>query len=242
MSPRPKWPFALALLAVSGPAWTAAPALAQTTPRVAGATPAPIDLHQGVAVVAVGQHSVDAAWALASRVYADPLLRPARLDDATARVLAGEAPPTEADTRWVELSAARSALKLDDPMAARLASSISADLAGASLLLVFATDPSHPRARLFASSTRSFVTPDLWMRPDASGAASWESSVAWLHAHAVASRTTAPAPSQSPAKSVLTSGWFWGAIGAAAGAAVLAFTIRRDDTSDTIHLQGRVGP
>ncbi|MBI5537174.1 MAG: hypothetical protein HY898_30910 [Deltaproteobacteria bacterium] len=242
MPPSPKWPFALALLAVSGPAWTAAPASAQTTPRSAAAASAPIDLHRGVAVVAVGKHSVDATWALASRVYADPLLRPARLDDATARVLAGEAPSQHADARLVELANARSAMKLDDPIAARLASSISADLEGASLLFVFAADPSHPRARLFASSTRSFVTPDLWMRPDASDAASWDSSVAWLHAHAVASRTTVPSPAPSPAKSVLTSGWFWGAIGAAAGAAVLAFTIRRDDTSDTIHLQGRVGP
>jgi hypothetical protein len=246
MSLRSKWHVAVALVTMAGQSSLTATSLAQSrSPSMLKATPdksVAIDLHRGVAVVAVGTQSLDATWSLANRVYSDPLLRPARLDDATARVLAGESPAPGSSARVKDLAAARFALRMDDPVAARLLASMASDLEGASLLLVYLAAPSTPRARLYAPASRSFEATNLWQQPDAQGTPSWDACVRWLHAHALASSTPAPIPTPTTPSSVLKSGWFWGALGAAAGATVLALTIQRDDSPGAIHLQGKVGP
>lgn len=200
-----------------------------------------ISLQRGVAVVAMGTDATDATWALASRVYADPLLRPIQLDEPTARVLAGEEAGARAAPRMRELAIARQALRPGDPLVPRLAESISAELGGASLLLVHMASPAQPRALLYSASKRALVTPELWQQPDARGVRSWEAAVGWLHAHALASQPRAPARAPG-SKSVLASGWFWGALGAAAAVAVVIVAVGRDDSADTVHVQGRLGP
>lgn len=200
----------------------------------------PLDLQRGVAVVAIDD-AVDAAWALASRVYADPLLRPSQVDDGLARALAGEPLGGAAPQRLRELAQARKALKLDDPMAARMAASIAGDLGGANLLLVFVT-PAGPRARLFLSSSRTFFSPDLWQQSNPEGIATWEAAGAWLHGHALAGRPQAQTSAPAKSKSLFKSGWFWGAIGAAATIGVVAATLQGSDSSDSIHVRGRIGP
>jgi hypothetical protein len=227
---------------VAGSVVAGQPALAQ--PRaaaVANAPAIPIDLQKGVAVVAAGPVAVDAAWALAQRVYADPLLRPVQLDDATARVLAGEPAAAGASPKMRELAEARKAINPLEPSAARLAGTISAELGGASQLLVHMPAPGQARARLYAATTRTWLMPELWQQPDASGAPSWEAAVAWLRGHALASRAQPPA--RAPAsRTVLASGWFWGALGAAAAVAVVAVAVARDEGSNAVHVQGRLGP
>jgi hypothetical protein len=238
MSLPPPWRVASAFLMLACTPCVAVPAAA-ASPSVKKASEA-LDFRHGVAVVAIDD-AVDPAWGLATRVYSDPLLRPAKLDDATARTLAGEPVAPSASPRLHELSQARKALKGDDPMAGRIAASIAADLGGANLLVVRQT-ARGPHARLFLASSRSFYSPDLWQQKNVEGTPSWEAAVAWLHGHALASR---PMPQPEPAKStsIFRSGWFWGAIGAAATIGIVAATIgSSDDSSDSLHVRGRVGP
>lgn len=205
-------------------------------------TSTPIDLHHGLIVVACSPDVADQAWSLASSVYRDALLRPASTDEHTVRVLAGDEPDAGAPQAVRELARARASLDPQTPAAPRVADSVAKELGVSGLLLVHQVAPGYVRARLYRSSARSFYPIDLWPVPDPQGHPSWDTAVAWLHANAEASRERRAAGTQG---AVTRSGWFWGALGAAAGAAVLVYaTSRSDDSSSpsTIHLSGRVGP
>jgi|GEM_PF-5879090 len=232
-----------------------------STPPASSAPPAPprppatprigadqLLLSHGVVVASADDASVDAAWQLASMVYGDPRLRPAKLDDATARVIAGDPPNASASPRQVELHALRGSFAPASPSSVRLLSALCAET-GASAIVVVHTDTTRQvRAVVFAAAPAAFVDHELQPSSQGDSKVAWASTLAWLQRH-VASKpehAPSPAPSRAPRPSeatVFASGWFWGAVVMAAGAAVVAWSVSsRDQSPTTIHLQGRVQP
>lgn len=107
-------------------------------------------------------------------------------------------------------------------------------------------------ARLFLTQTGEFDAARYSPEPDSSGAAAWRSTVASLEARfPAASRAVGPAAASRPAPATLrpdeqksapfyASGWFWGALGAAALLGGAFYLASQDTSSDPIHLQMRV--
>jgi hypothetical protein len=241
------------------PATPAAPPPSSGTPTASSAPPAPppvpatprigadrLVLSLGVVVASADDASVDAAWQLASMVYADPRLRPAKLDDATARVLAGDPPGASATPRQVELHALRLSFAPGSPSSARLLAALCAETAASAIVVVHTDTTSQVHAVVFAAVPAAFVDHDLQPSSQANKKVSWASTLAWLQGH-IASKpqhTPSRAPSRAPRQpegTFFASGWFWGAVVMAAGAAVVAWSVSsRDQSPTTIHLQGRV--
>lgn len=235
-------------------------------PPAPGPTPvasaaAPKKAPRGLVVVALGG-STDAAWALAREVYANVSLRPVSVDDARARVLAGEAPAADAPADVRDLSQLVAAVKGDDAASRQLLAGIAAQLGVRGVIVVDAKGP-RPSARVFVADTGTFDAASY--APDDTPLVSWNGAVqslarsyAPLAPPALATSTTppgpvAPASTQAPAlavhdgprldnsppagKKFYESGWFWGAIGAAVFAGGALYFATRDNQSGTIHLQ-----
>ncbi|WP_394835276.1 hypothetical protein LVJ94_53145 [Pendulispora rubella] len=223
----------------------------------------------GLAVLA-GRDAADAAWPLAQQLYARPSLRPLGLDEARARVLAGEDPAADAPTDVRELAETRDAIRGEDAPSRQLLASIARQLHVRGILVVRlpveAVRP-NPTARVFLADAGTFdaasYAPDA---PPANGAGkgekwNWSGTVGSLdRAYGVLSApaaSPAPAPraavAASPAgepanrdggrgtsRPFYASPWFWGAIGVAALGGVGIFFATRDGSNDTIHLQMQV--
>jgi hypothetical protein len=105
---------------------------------------------KGLAVLAT-DGATDAAWPIARAVYGSELLRPPTVDDARARVLAGE-PTTSEELK--ELAEYRAGVKGDDVVSRQVLVALSEKLSLRGIVVVFAGDT--PKARLFDASSRSF--------------------------------------------------------------------------------------
>ncbi len=223
-------PLGLLLLLVVGLVWPAA-ALADT----------PVATKKGVAVVAT-EGASDAAWGLAQKIYASPL-RPPAIDDAQARVLAGENAPSPELAELIEL---RSGVKGEDAASRQLLAAIADRLSASALVVVFSGGENQPPvARVFHADNVSFDAARY--SPDASGG--WNGTVDLLTRQfappppaptAPPPKTAAKASNGPDSKPFWQSPWFWVAIGTAVlvGAGVLIAT--NVQTSDTIHLQLRM--
>jgi hypothetical protein len=193
---------------------------------------------KGVAVVAA-DGATDAAWPLAGAIYSSNVLRPPTVDDARARVLAGE-PARSPELN--DLAELRAGVKGDDAASRQVLAAIADKLSVQGIVVVFAGDP--PTARLYDASTRAFDAARY--SPDKDG---WKSTVSSLErpylpqpAPLVTNvpkekEPLAPPPKPTKSKAFYESPWFWGAIGAVLliGGGVLIAT--QVQTSDTIHLQ-----
>jgi hypothetical protein len=257
----------------------ARPTTAPTAPPPAAA---PAAAWGGVAVVAL-EGASDPAWSLAQAVYADASLRPAKLGDASARILAGEPAAAGAAQKLLELAELRAAIRGDDAGSRRLLSSLAHDL-GVTLLLVVsrpsgqasrpqalvfsaasgrfepppllpdlpppaqqpssappAASPTQPPAPLPAASTpappvaasaasaaSAAARPPLILSPAAS--VSWTSALALLRARVPRPPPAAPTSPQpgSERSSSISSGWLWGALGAAAALGLGAYFLTRN--------------
>ncbi len=240
--------LALSLTFAAALALTAAPARAEAGPRSPAAQS--VGARAGVAVVAPG--APPSAWALAQAVYAEPALRPASLDEAHARVLAGEAPTADPDLR--ELAELREGVRGDDA-ASRTILALLADRVGVTHLLVVMGAPAAPPvARLFSAASQRFESasfaPDdpsapapAWLRavPSIAKMVAPASPAPSLPAPALA-LAAAPLPAPKSAESRVSgpfylSGWFWGVVGAAAFSAGAVYFATRDNSGGQIHLQ-----
>ena len=208
--------------------------------------PAP---RKGLAVVAT-DGATDAAWSLAGAIYADPELHPVSVDDPRARVLAGEAPSSEAKD-LAELAELRAGVKGDDAASRQVLGAIGDKLGVRAIVVVFAGDP--PSARVFDVATKTFDAARY--EPDAGSHAKWTAALASIERPYVAAPSPkiepAPAPqaavpnqpvkkNESKSKAFYESPWFWVAIGAAAliaGGLLIATNVQ---SGDTIHLQMRL--
>ena len=212
--------------------------------------PAPSSVAQGVAVLAQGDIA-EIAWPLAQSVYGSAKLRPAALDEARARVLAGDKPAPDAKPDVVELAELRAGVRGDDAASRELLSTIGQRTHVHALLVVVATD-SAASARLFDVGSKTFDAARY--EPEAVDAGDrWEKTVRSLErlfapatplvvapkaaTQPVPKLDTKDTPSSKP---FYTSGWFWGSLGGAALIGLGIFLATRDYSSDTIHLRMEV--
>ena len=206
----------------------------------------PLPKPKGVVVVAT-EGATDAAWPLARAVYGDEMLRPREIDDAKARVLAGEA----ASADLSELAELRAGVKGDDAASRQVLAALADKLRVVGIVVVFAGGPQNamPSARLYDAETKAF---DAARYAPEKG--EWTGAVKSLERWylpsppplvTVVPKEEAPvvAPKDKPkekSKSFYESPWFWAAIGAAlliGGGVLIATNVQ---TSDTIHMQVRL--
>jgi hypothetical protein len=188
----------------------------------------------------------DSAFRLAAILYKGPL-RPARVDDAHARALAGEEPPKDAPHDLHELWETRGAVHGEDAPSRRLLSSLASQL-GVSAIVVVSSDAGKPVARVYLADTSSFDAARYTEDPNAKDA--WAPAVASLerslHVESPKlAQESPPPPPKEPTEAsrpFYKSPWFWGAIGAAvfAGGAIYFATRDNSDSSGPIHLVMKV--
>jgi len=197
--------------------------------------------------------AADAAWPLAREIYATPSLRPYGVDEAHARVLAGEPPAATASPGVRDLAETVAGVHGEDGASRAILSDVSHRLNVRGLVVVH-MGADAPEARVFLADGAAFDAATYY--PDGAGAISWAAATRSLErAFGTAQGTMVggmPAPALAtheepgfetePAKpkAFYESGWFWGAIGAAAFAGGAVFFATRDNTPSTIHLQMNV--
>lgn len=212
----------------------------------------------GLAVVALPGAS-DAAWPLAASVYATASLRPTAIDDARARVLCGEPPAPDASPELRDLAATVAALTGDDAPSRALLGDIARRL-GLPALAVVRLDGDRPTARVFLADVGAFDSATYMPDGGTTTARTWSGATQSLARSfgappvappdalpsatppavpgvpALASHDV-PKPEGSHSRQFYESGWFWGALGAAAFAGAAVFLATRDSGPSTIHLQ-----
>ncbi|MBL8606739.1 MAG: hypothetical protein JNL38_05440 [Myxococcales bacterium] len=245
----------LSLACAAAFAASASPALADDpAPSSSTDSPAPPPKKKavGFAVTTAGP-TADATWPVAQAVYRSSL-RPPTLDEARARVLAGEPAAEAASADVRELAELRAGVHGDDAASRQLLAAISAKLEVEGVVVLFA-EGDAVEARVYLSDARAFDAARY--RRDV--AAGWGPLVASLERSrpgvALAPpppvrpdpRATAPttlpkprAPESERARPFYVSPWFWGAIGAAAFAGGAVYFATRDSDSGQIRLQMRV--
>lgn len=193
----------------------------------------------------------DAAWSLAQDTYRSERLRP-RLDEGTARVLAGEAAPS-GRRDLTDLAETRDAITDEGVPSRKLLASLAKDLGLEGILVVTQVtregeSPAAPVARVFEADAGSFSPIEV-----RSGEGRWLGAVASIErlappmAREQASSKPVRAPSPDAAhaqegksKAFYESPWFWGAAGAAIALGGAFFLATRDSASDSIHVQMQV--
>ena len=246
-APAPAVPAAPVASSPPAPGAPAAPASAPAP--VAPAAPAAAS----IAVVAF-PGGADAAWPLARTIYADPALRPATVDETHARVLCGEVPAPGAPAELRDLADTVAALRGDDAPSRTLLDGIARRF-GLRALVVVGSDAAHPSAHVFLTETGAFdaaaYAPD---DPPGGPAPTWSATVRSLDRlfgpPAVAPQPSMRAPqlatreaprSEKPGPHPFyESGWFWGALGAAALLGGAAYIATRDSSPSAIHLEVQV--
>jgi hypothetical protein len=249
----------------SGTVWADAPASTPATAR-----PAPSNnAGSGLAVVAIDATS-DLAWPLAQEIYRRPAIRPVALDEARARVLAGEVPAADASQSLRDLAETRAAIRGNDAPSRQLLASIASALHVRALVVVSVEEADAsvraPIARVFLADTSAFdaarYAPDdapgstipVWNGAGQSLERMYSAPAVTPLGSAGPPRATIGAPAaantsasatnkgggEGPSKPFYVSPWFWGAIGAAALGGVAVFAATRDNSPDTIHLQMQV--
>ncbi len=240
----------------SGTAAPVAPPAASAAP----VAPAPRTQARGLAVLAVGD-GVFVAWPLARALYGKAGLRPVEIDEAHARVLAGEPPVTGAAKDLTDLAETRAAIRGDDAPSRQLLASIATQFHVRGIVVVMPAVDLPTQARVFVADSASFdaarYAPDEGKVGD-TAEADWSGAVASLDRAYGISLAPAPTPVAGPAPSLAThalaenkekdatsrpfyaSPWFWGAVGAAALGATALYFATRDNAPSQIHLQLQV--
>ncbi len=216
-----------------------------TMPRVAT---------RGLAVLAIGDAAA-VAWPLARGVYSREVLRPASLEEARARVLAGEPPPAGSGKDLADLSETRAAIRGDDAPSRQLLASIATSLYVRGILVVMTFPDAPPQARVFVADASAFDAARYAPAAADGGDADWSGVILSLERGygagaptSTPSRALSPTPlekekpkeSETKARPFYASPWFWGAIGAAALGGTALYFATRDNSSGAIHLQLQV--
>lgn len=222
---------------------------------------------RGLAVLAIGDVS-PAAWPLARAIYGKPALRPVDVDEAHARILAGEAPAPGAAKELTDLAETRAAIHGDDAPSRQLLASIATTFHVRGIVVVMSSTDvtlAAPQARVFVAESASFDAARY--TPEASdagpAAADWSGAASSLErtygalvppagptpaatvGNPAPALATQPLPKDNKEKDATSrpfyaSPWFWGAVGAAALGATGLYFATRDNTPSTVHLQLQV--
>jgi hypothetical protein len=206
---------------------------------------APASAPEGLGVVAL-PGATDAAWPLAQALYADPGIRAATIDEAHARVLCGEPVSPSAAPDLRDLAENVAALRGDDAPTRTILSEVAHRFALRGLVVVRA-DAGRPTSRVFVAATAAFDAATY--EPDDAPSLSWLSSVRLLAQKFGAAQASVAAPllathaepnvQNSPPrpKHFYESGWFWGALAAAAFGGGAIYLATRDNSSQAIPLE-----
>jgi hypothetical protein len=201
--------------------------------------------------------ATDAAWPLASSVYGTASLMPATIDESHAHVLCGEAAPGGAPSDVRDLAETVAAVHGDDAPSRALLGDIARRFSVRGIVVV-RVDDAGPSARVFLADSASFDAATY--TPDQGSRSAWSATTRSLVrafgsgasaggelGRAPASAVRAPPLATHPEPKVdgapaqhrefYQSGWFWGAIGAAAFGAGAVFLATRDTGPSAIHLQ-----
>jgi hypothetical protein len=234
-------------------------------PPVPASAPTPASV--GLAVVAMAG-ATDSAWPLARSVYAAESLRPVSMDEPHARSLCGEAPPSNAPPDVRDLAELIASLHGDDAPSRALLGDIARRFSVRAVVVVRA-DGGRPSARVFladagafdaatytpdeasplswSEATRSLVRAFGWPPPDRIrnqdalvAGESARSLSGGTHAPSLATHEESGNRGQVRRREFYESGWFWGALGAAAFAGGAVFLATRDSGGSAIHLQVQV--
>jgi len=242
------WRMTLAIGVIVAPTLGSS-ALADSSPA---ASPAGATVRSGIApacglVVVAFPGAIDSAWTLALAVYGDKSLAPCNIDEAQARVLCGEAPPSGAPAELRELADTVAALRDDDAPTRVLLGDIARRLSVHAVIAVRGNGEGAT-ARVFLPDLRAFDAATYV--PDPGPQPSWSNTVQSLARSFRASSSQRPgvpplatrvvprAEREASTRQFYDSPWFWGGIGAAAligGGAI--FFAARDSGTPTIHLE-----
>ena len=194
----------------------------------------------GVAVVAIPGAQA-AAWTAAKEVYADDLLRPATLDEASARAIVGDPIAPDAPASVRELAEEQAGLHGEDA-ASRAILRTMADRLHVRALVVVRSSPAGALARIFLPTQATFDAASY--QPDATPSTpspQWHGLVGSLDRMfgpqtQVTSLATkdVPAPKvrSDESKPFYTSPWFWiAAAGAAACAGAFLYLESKDSSA-----------
>ncbi len=241
-----------------------APASSATAPPPAAPNTAPTSMAavapNGIAVVAM-PGATDAAWPLAQSVYSTPAIRPYAVDEVHARVLCGEAAPPASPADVRDLAETVAAVRGEDAPSRAILADMAHRLNVRALVVVH-VDAGKPVARVFVADTQTFDAASYG--PDAGVATlSWSATTASLaRSFGAPAAPPGPTPPVGPvplsapplatheeptvanappkSKAFYESGWFWGALGAAAFAGGAVFFATRDNGASSIHLDMQV--
>jgi hypothetical protein len=176
------------------------------------------------------------------------------VDDASARVLCGEPVPPSAPPALRDLADSVAAIHGDDAPSRAVLDSIARRFAVRAVVVV-GVESGQPTARAYLPDVGAFDAARYV--PDAGGA-QWSAAVTSLtrsfagaappsplsgstRVPALATHAEPPPPPPHPtSRPFWQSGWFWGAVGAAAFGAGAVYFATRDNTSSTIHLEMQV--
>ena len=162
---------------------------------------------RGLAVVALpgGER---AAWSLAQAVYASDALRPPGLDEAHARILAGEAPsspivdagpaPSPAPAELRDLADTRAAIRGDDAPSRALLVSIADTFRVRGIVVVEMSASARPVARVFLADTGAFDAARYEADGDAASPDAGAPSASWTRTVASLARTSGVVPVSMP--------------------------------------------
>jgi hypothetical protein len=162
----------------------------------------PTPSRRGAIVVAVGDESAAAARPLARDVYREEALRPP-IDDAAARVLAGEPTPAGAPAKLIELGELRASVARtgSDAAARRLLASIGETARARIVISVAVVEGGRPVAKVLRVETAAFESVELGATvettPEGEKAFRWPGAVATLLPIAAKS-DSAPAATATP--------------------------------------------
>jgi hypothetical protein len=222
-------------------------------------TPAPAS--RGALVVALGTNATAATKALARDVYRDERLQP-NVDEATARVLAGEPVAADAAPSLQSLARVRESLPAGpDDLGAKLIAAIGQERR-AEIVVAVSMTADRPTARVIrvvSAKYESVILEGTIERGEGDVVRySWPGATTILHRLFIAAPAAQPPQPHGPiaprkvesapplpadkGSSWYKSPWFWGPLGAvvATGAAILiASQVTKDDV-DTVRLRGRV--
>ncbi len=235
-------------------AFAAAPGARAGTPSVdAGA---PVSRARGLALLARAGNAD--AWTLARGIYARPALRPSEIDDAHARVLAGEPPAEAAPKDLTDLAETCAAIKGDDAPSRALLASLATTFHVRGIVVFVTSSDLPPYARLFLAETGAFDAARYVAERADGGDADWSAAIAsldrtygvvtapsspraeWAAAPTLATRDVPAGKETGGSRPFYASPWFWGAIGAAALGGTALYFATRDNSPSSIHLQLQV--
>jgi hypothetical protein len=216
----------------------------------------------GAIVVALGADAQPHARSLARAVYQDAVLRP-RIDESTAQVLSGGAPP-KGNAELERHASVIHALgtTADEEVQRRLAGSLARDL-NARLIVLVSVKAGEPTARIVRMPEERMLAVKLTARKTVTEETStWD----WAEAASMMRELSIGAPLPGPRKkkkdaggtatptpepeeseddgNLLTSPWFWGGLGlvVTVGATVLILSQTALNEPDVVMIDGRVTP